>query len=199
MDRNANYQDTRERILSAGEALILARGFSAVGLSEILGKAEVPKGSFYHYFKSKEGFGVALLERYFQDYESRFATRNAARTCTGRDLVLGYFKVWLDNQTACGAHHSCLAVKLAAEVCDLSEAMREELSAGMNRIVGHFTSALRLGKTDGSIHEDIEPEQLAESLYAMWVGASVLARANGSNASLERAYAQTRQMLDGTK
>ncbi|MEN3364952.1 MAG: TetR/AcrR family transcriptional regulator, transcriptional repressor for nem operon [Burkholderiales bacterium] len=195
MERTHQYQDTRERILSVGEGLILARGFSAVGLSEILGKAEVPKGSFYHYFKSKEGFGVALLERYFQDYDARLSGLFAAKPQRGLEIVLGYFENWLETQTASGSNHSCLAVKLAAEVCDLSEPMRQELSAGMNRIVEHLAAAIRVARADGSLKQDVDAEQLAESLYAMWVGASLLARANGSNAPLERAYRQTEQML----
>jgi TetR/AcrR family transcriptional repressor of nem operon len=196
MERTHHYQDTRERILSVGEGLILARGFSAVGLSEILGKAEVPKGSFYHYFRSKEGFGVALLERYFQDYDARLSSLFAAEPRFGRQAVLAYFKNWLDTQGASGSHHSCLAVKLAAEVCDLSEPMREELSAGMNRIVAHLAGAIREAQADGSVKQEVDAEQLAESLYAMWVGASLLARANGANAPLERAYRQTEQMLE---
>jgi TetR/AcrR family transcriptional repressor of nem operon len=178
-----------------GEGLILARGFSAVGLSEILGKAEVPKGSFYHYFRSKEGFGVALLERYFQDYDARLSGLFAGEPRLGRQGVLEYFKNWLETQTASGSHHSCLAVKLAAEVCDLSEPMRQELSTGMNRIVAHLAAAIREAQADGSMKQDVDAEQLAESLYAMWVGASLLARANGSNAPLDRAYRQTEQML----
>jgi TetR/AcrR family transcriptional repressor of nem operon len=198
MERTHQYQDTRERILSVGEGLILARGFSAVGLSEILGKAEVPKGSFYHYFRSKEGFGVALLERYFQDYDARLSGLFAAEPRLGRQIVLEYFKNWLETQVASGSHHSCLAVKLAAEVCDLSEPMRVELSAGMNRIVAYLAAAIREAQADGSLKQQVDAEQLAESLYAMWVGASLLARANGSNAPLERAYRQTEQMMEVT-
>jgi TetR/AcrR family transcriptional repressor of nem operon len=195
MERTHHYLDTRERILSVGERLILARGFSAVGLSEILGKAEVPKGSFYHYFKSKEGFGVALLERYFQDYDARLSGLFATEPSDGRAVVLAYFKNWLDTQSASGSHHSCLAVKLAAEVCDLSELMRQELAGGMNRIVAHLAAAIRSAQADGSLRQ-VDAEQLAEALYAMWVGASLLARANGANTALERAYRQTEQMLD---
>jgi TetR/AcrR family transcriptional repressor of nem operon len=195
MERTHHYQDTRERILAVGEGLILARGFSAVGLSEILGKAEVPKGSFYHYFRSKEGFGVALLERYFQDYDARLSGLVAAEPRLGLQVVLDYFKNWLESQSASGSHHSCLAVKLAAEVCDLSEPMRQELSDGMNRIIAHLAGAIRAAQAGGLLRQ-LDAEQLAESLYAMWVGASLLARANGSNAALERAYRQTEQMLE---
>lgn len=189
------HQDTRERILSVGESLILARGFSAVGLSEMLGKANVPKGSFYHYFQSKEGFGVALLERYFQQYDARLSSLRVAPQRPGKQVVLDYFRSWLDTQDASGAHHCCLAVKLAAEVCDLSEPMRQELANGMNCIVGHLAEALRAAQSDGEL-QGTDALQLAESLYALWVGASLLARANGSNGALHRAYQQTEQMLE---
>ena len=66
--------DTREHILAVAEPMILGRGFTAVGLTELLTAAGVPKGSFYHYFRSKEHFGEALLERYFAGYASRMET-----------------------------------------------------------------------------------------------------------------------------
>ena len=62
--------DTREHLLATGERLCLQRGFTGMGLSELLKTAGVPKGSFYHYFRSKELFGVALLERYYEDYRN---------------------------------------------------------------------------------------------------------------------------------
>jgi TetR/AcrR family transcriptional repressor of nem operon len=57
--------DTREHLLATGETLSLRLGFTGMGLSELLATAGVPKGSFYHYFRSKEAFGEAMLQRYF--------------------------------------------------------------------------------------------------------------------------------------
>ena len=37
------------------------KGYSGVGLTEILTAAGVPKGSFYHYFASKDAFGEAMV------------------------------------------------------------------------------------------------------------------------------------------
>jgi AcrR family transcriptional regulator len=42
--------------------LLLRKGFTAVGLAEVLAAAQVSKGSFYHYFGSKEAFGEARLD-----------------------------------------------------------------------------------------------------------------------------------------
>jgi TetR/AcrR family transcriptional repressor of nem operon len=55
---------TRDKIIASGIRAILDKSFNAVGLNEILADADVPKGSFYHYFKSKEAFGVAVVERF---------------------------------------------------------------------------------------------------------------------------------------
>ena len=46
--------DKREKIIKISADLFHQYGYNSVGLSTILNKAEVPKGSFYHYFKSKE-------------------------------------------------------------------------------------------------------------------------------------------------
>ena len=57
---------TREKIIASGVQAIIGKSYNAVGLNEILTAAGVPKGSFYHFFKSKEDFGVAVVE-YFTD------------------------------------------------------------------------------------------------------------------------------------
>src|SRR5580698_11070677 len=58
---------TKERILDAAEEIMLQKSFHSVGLNEILASVKVPKGSFYHYFQSKEQFGVELLRHYVKE------------------------------------------------------------------------------------------------------------------------------------
>lgn len=55
---------TKERILEAAEVIMLTKSFHSVGLAEILAAVQVPKGSFYHHFSSKEQFGVELISHY---------------------------------------------------------------------------------------------------------------------------------------
>jgi AcrR family transcriptional regulator len=59
---NIRHDNTRQHILETGHRIIAGKGFASVGLNEILKSAGVPKGSFYHYFESKEQYGQALLE-----------------------------------------------------------------------------------------------------------------------------------------
>ncbi len=195
MDRTEHYQDTRERILAIGETLISGRGFSALGLSEILARAEVPKGSFYHYFQSKEGFGVALLIRYFDDYLMRASALLNNESIPVRARLLTYFGNWRQIATGNQCPNMCLAVKLAAEVADLSEPMRLELARGMQRITEKIAQTILLAQDKAQFPADIDAVQLAESLYGMWVGASLLTKVSRTMTPMDLAYKQTEQML----
>lgn len=197
MERSARYQDNREKILAVGESLILGRGFSALGLAELLGTAAVPKGSFYHYFQSKEGFGVALLERYFENYHARLRALFGDATMPARARLLAYFDGWRQMHAASRCHDTCLAVKLAAEVSDLSEPMREALVAGMDGVTGLMAGAILAAQQEGAVAPAHDPHELAEALYAMWLGAALRSKTKRNVDTLDIAYRQTTRMLGG--
>ena len=48
------FSETRDALLHSGVEILTEKGFSASGLDEILKRVNVPKGSFYHYFDSKD-------------------------------------------------------------------------------------------------------------------------------------------------
>lgn len=187
--------DTREHILQTAESLILGKGFAAVGLGPILSAAGVPKGSFYHWFPSKEAFGVALLERYFERYLESLDERFGSAAGTGRARVLGYFADWMDRQRDGGCAQQCLAVKLAAEVADLSEPMRQALEVGTRRITARIAGALQAASQDGSLPAGADPASLAVTLYTLWIGASVLTKAQRDATPFEAAWAHTLHLL----
>ncbi len=60
----SSQADTRDLLLQAGLEVLTEKGFSSTGIDGILKRVGVPKGSFYHYFSSKEDFGTQLIERY---------------------------------------------------------------------------------------------------------------------------------------
>lgn len=196
MSRATLYPDTREHILATGEALIQSRGFTALGLAELLNQAGVPKGSFYHYFASKEAFGVALLERYFDTYDAELSKLLAPSAATSsRALLLDYFAGWVAKAGSDGAKTHCLVVKLAGEVCDLSEPMRQTLAAGIGRITHRIAQCIRNAQEDGSLASVDNPEGLARTLYGAWIGCALLAKVSHDVAGLEVLLEQTATRL----
>lgn len=189
------HTDTREHILSTAEPLVLGKGFTALGLTELLSAAGVPKGSFYHYFRSKEQFGQALLERYFANYDARLASHFAAEPGRMRDRLLSYFAGWITQACQADSHGSCLAVKLAGEVCDLSEPMREALAVGMAQVCARLADAIARAAAEGSLAACADPAALADALYAMWLGAALRTKVMRDSSPLVRALADTEQRL----
>jgi TetR/AcrR family transcriptional repressor of nem operon len=187
--------DVRDNILAVGQRIMSGKGFSAVGLNEILTEAKVPKGSFYHYFNSKDAFGEALLSSYFEDYLADLDKVMNQPGLTMAQRLLNYFDMWRANQSFLDCQGKCLAVKLAAEVADLSEAMRAVLNQGTSAIIARMADAIERGAAEGSLSIDDSPKRIAESLYQLWLGASVMVKIVRGTEPFDSAMAVTRQML----
>lgn len=188
------FRDTREHLLATGEAVIRGKGFAAVGLAEILAEAGVPKGSFYHYFKSKEAFGADMLVRYFTRYGEQLERLLSRPGASARECLLDYYRRWASHEGG-NCQQACLAVKLSGEVSDLSEPMREALAAGMRRAEARLALAIRRGQDDGSLSVALDGDAVAAALYALWAGAELLAKVQRSSAPLQQALRQTEALL----
>ncbi|OLO07189.1 TetR family transcriptional regulator [Salinicola sp. MH3R3-1] len=196
MNSSLATRDVKTQILDIAQSTMGSRGFSAVGLNEILKAAQVPKGSFYHYFESKEAFGVALLERYFSRYlaelDELLATRDESSAVS---RLMRYWQRWVDTQTGHDLQSRCLVVKLGAEVSDLSDSMRQVLENGTDRIIERLTRELTRARQNGEITADDDDGELAASLYQMWLGASMLAKVTQDDRPLQSALSTTRRLL----
>lgn len=188
------HTDTRQHILCTGKQIIAAKGFSSVGLAELLQASEVPKGSFYHYFKSKELFGQALLEDYFTDYLAELDTLMQTPALSGRDRLLRYFEQWRTTQADDCDEQKCLVVKLSAEVSDLSEAMRLTLRDGTERVIARLAQCVADAVEDGSLAA-VEPLSTARTLYSLWLGANLLAKLHRNAEPLEQAWTASLHLL----
>lgn len=194
------YDTTKRHILDAGQKIIAVKGFSGVGLSEILSAAAIPKGSFYHYFGSKEQYGRALMEQYVEDYLQALdqvlqigARQPAAEPA--RERLLRYWDNWRETQAGSEAMDKCLVVKLSAEVADLSDDMRLVLCAGTQQVMARLADCIAEGIADGSLQVDLEPQKTAQMLYQLWLGASLLAKLQRDRSPLESAMEITLSVL----
>ncbi|WP_267419237.1 MULTISPECIES: TetR/AcrR family transcriptional regulator [unclassified Curtobacterium] len=187
--------DTRQHLLDTAQRLMARKGYTAVGLSEVLSEAGVPKGSFYHWFSSKEAFGEALMQHYFTDY-LRSMDRIASNTgATGAEQLQEYWQRFYDLQAFDDCQGKCLVVKLATEVSDLSEPMRRQLVDGTAGIIDHLERMITTGTRDGSVPVDEDPRALAQELYESWLGASTMAKIQRTPDALQRVLDRTSARL----
>ena len=109
--------------------------------------------------------------------------------------LLAFFSHWHATQSGNYPQARCLVVKLSAEVCDLSEAMRLVLKRGTARVIERLASCLAEGIATGDLTDCPDPAEVAQQLYQQWLGATLLARVQRSAAPLDQALAQTMRWL----
>ncbi len=194
MTEQTKSDQTRQRILTAGHALVAKQGFGAVGLAKVLSESGVPKGSFYYYFSSKETFGQALLQDYVDRYLARFDALIATDS-TAAEKLDAFWSAWLAQAGSEGIASQCLVVKLGAEVADLSDSMRETLNAGFTQLVDRIATLLEQGSVEGTVRKFPDTLVTAQMLYAKWLGAAILSKLSRSQSPLEQALAETTQQL----
>ncbi|ELB2199334.1 TetR/AcrR family transcriptional regulator [Vibrio parahaemolyticus] len=195
---NAKTNDTRQHILDVGYELIVTRGFTSVGLSELLKTAEVPKGSFYHYFKSKEQFGEAMIQDYFNKYFEQLTARFTSTELNGYQRLMSYFEEMVKvEDDVCNAN-KCLLVKLSAEVSDLSEPMRIALRRGADKTIQAMAECIDVGIQDGSIPNG-DSALLARQIYYLWNGASLLNKLYQDQEALTQSLTYTQHLLQNTR
>lgn len=187
--------DIKQHILNTGRGIILGKGFSAVGLNEILSTAQVPKGSFYHYFKSKEAFGEALVDSYMTDYLAQVNEWLQDDSVVASERLIRYWKSWMTPGDTGTAECNCLVVKLSGEVSDMSEAMRAALLRGTNLIIERLGHCIEEGRRDGSLATDLDARHTALTLYQLWLGAALLTKVRRERSALDAALQATLEWL----
>lgn len=166
----------RARLLRTGLAILTEKGFSAVGVEEILASADVPKGSFYHYFGSKEAFGLALidayaayfarkLDRWFDDAERAPLERLRNFIADARSGMARY-----------GYRRGCLVGNLGQEMGALPEPFRKRLAAVFRDWEMRTSRCLRLAQETGDIPKGIDCDSLAHFFWIGWEGAVLRAK-----------------------
>lgn len=162
-----------------------ALGFHGTTVDAILESAEVPKGSFYHHFGSKESFAQVVLEQYMQfqlDLIAKWAERDDLSTY---EQVEGYFDELVSGFVRSGYERACLAGKLSTELAASSGTFREQLNDGFARWKTAIVAMLSRGQDRGDIRKDRAADDLATTVLVLLQGGFVLALSDHDGGSLE--------------
>lgn len=163
---------TKERIFDAAEELMWTKSFHSVGLNEILTVVGVPKGSFYHYFESKEHFGVEMLKHYIaaatDEKEHALFSKESGKKPMPR--LLDFLETSIQKFEESGQKCPCLVLKLASEVTDLSEPMRQVLSDGLDNWLNLLAGIFDEAKMHGHISKKVNSRKEAELFRDLWAG-----------------------------
>jgi TetR/AcrR family transcriptional repressor of nem operon len=176
----------REKIIESGVDTAYRRGFATTGLREFAATAGVPQGSFTNHFRSKEVFGIVLLDRYFEQLQDivEKTLRDEARAPL--DRLRAYFETITARLRSVGWRHGCLIGNMSLEAADHGGPLRTRLVEVFAAWVEPFREAVLAGQAHGEVRADLDPGEIAEFLLAGWHGAMMRMKVERSPEPLER-------------
>lgn len=166
-------QTSKERILIAAEEIMLEKSFHSVGLKQILDAVKVPKGSFYHYFKSKEDFGVEMMKHYMEE-SAEIKRQMLLQNSEVPDPLKRLFTYLESGITIIQENPGkfpCLALKLASELTNFSKAMRTEFVRGFEEWIDIYQQNLNAAVEQKMLPETIDTRFEAQIIQDLFSGA----------------------------
>jgi TetR/AcrR family transcriptional repressor of nem operon len=170
------HEDTRELLLHCGMEVLSEQGFAATGIDGVLKRVSVPKGSFYHYFDSKEAFGRAVLQRYAAHFARKLDRLLLNETEPALQRVRHFVEDAKAGMTKYEFRRGCLVGNLGQEVVVLPEGFRSELENILLDWQRRLAACLREAAVQGQIDIDSDCDALAAYFWIGWEGAVLRAR-----------------------
>lgn len=176
--------DTKALLIKVGLETLTEFGFSATGLDTILKKAKVPKGSFYHYFKSKEAFGLALIDAYDEYFIAKLNYYLQQSDVPALERIVNFTQSAIAGMQKYDYKRGCLVGNLNQELNHLSDNFKIRLIRSYSSWQHHLKQCLDLAQQQHTINPAINTEQMSEYFWVGWEGAVMRAKLTQSSKPL---------------
>lgn len=175
---------SKEDIVRVGLDIVLSKGFNATGVETILKQANVPKGSFYNFFSSKEDFGLAIIDQFVADRVAILSPifndpslPPLKRVKTSFESIISIFE-----ENSC--YKGCLIGNLGLEMSDHSDRVRQRLEQYLQNWTISLSQLLLKAQDENTISAELNVEMLAENLVASFQGALLRSKVKKSSEPL---------------
>ena len=180
-----SYKMTKDKAIEVGLKLFLQKGYSNVGLAEILKTAGIPKGSFYHHFGSKEEFIQEVLEKYSNSGLANFKTillENKAKA--PKERIIQFYSERIEEIEADDFKNGCLLGDSCAQG-GLNDDSRNVIDQQLGKWQMVIELCLDEAKTLGQLNKSADTRMLASVLQNGWEGALLRMKSSKSRQPLD--------------
>ncbi|AEG02728.1 TetR/AcrR family transcriptional regulator [Methylomonas methanica] len=186
-------QIKKDKLLEQGVSLLLEKGYHATGLKEILDTVQIPKGSFYSYFNSKEQFAAEAVSHYIEPFILRLSAHLQNPALDGLSALKTYYAELITEVEQTGFKGGCLLGNLMGEVGDTSPLCQKSLLDAVGRYSDLQRIALERGQKQGKVRLDRSAKSMADLMLNSWQGALLRMKVEQS---VEPLKAVCRDLLD---
>lgn len=187
--------EKKEKLIASATSLVLGKGFASSSIDDICALAKVTKGSFYHYFKSKDEIGIAVLKAWGAYGLGLYADGTSAKTNDPFEQI----NLMIDVMIGFSLQPKpcvCAVGMISQEVSLHNEVLRIEcdhqLTAWTNMVELILSNARRTTKTT----QDYDPLKLAWFLNSIWQGSMLVAKAHNDPSLIQNNLEQARSYIN---
>lgn len=166
---------TKQRLLEAGLAMLLERGYHDLGIQPLLSATGIPKGSFYHHFKSKEDFALQVIDIYMEEVHQGLDICLGDESKPPLERVRAFFEASQEKYRREG-YLGCLLGGLGQELSGVSEVFRRKVDWCFSEIARRIAACLEQAHRRGELPAETNPRKLADLLVNCWEGAALRCR-----------------------
>ena len=177
--RKMRETNTRNALIQEGLRSFLAFGYDGVGIGPVLSAVNVPKGSFYHFFRSKEDFAVAVLEAYVARYASLRESLENDKTRPPLDRLRAHFDALEIELVADFPAGGCLYGVLSQTITTLGPVLRKRLQGSFRIWQESILSVLLQAQHLGDLDPAINAQEAAAFLIDAYEGALIRMKSDG--------------------
>lgn len=179
-------EQKREQILDQGVQLLMRNGYHGTGIKLLLDKVNVPKGSFYSYFESKEKFTAEAISHYIEPFISKLEHYLNESGLDGYSAINQYFADLMRTLDESDYEDGCLLGDLMGEIGSCSELCRFALKRAIERYCGLLEKGLTSAQQQGLVRSDISAATMASVIFDCWQGALLNMKVEQSTMPLQR-------------
>jgi TetR/AcrR family transcriptional regulator, transcriptional repressor for nem operon len=187
----SRHSTTRQRLIESALFLFWERGFAGTSMSDLLGRAEVNSGSFYHFFESKEALLKAVLEEYLGALNPQIVEPAYAQTDDPIGRIFAILAGYRLRILSTNCQYGCPLGRLALEIDPENRPAHALIADNFRGWVGAVRECLEQAKD--RLVPDTDLDALATFVLAVMEGGVMLSRSYGDVAPFDQAVSQLSQ------
>lgn len=167
-----------------GARLVHLKGYGATGIKEILDAVGVPKGSFYFYFKSKQDFGLQLIDHYSRNILRKLDAFTVRSDLSPMQRLTAFFDWFLSMNEKNQYRGGCPIGNLSQELADIDEVFQKRLHQVFEEMKDRISGLIVEAQSTGEVETSLDPHALGDLVFSTFQGALIQMKASADPSSL---------------
>jgi AcrR family transcriptional regulator len=187
-------KNTQLKIVEKAQQLIWQRGYEGTSLNDVVEKAGVSKGAFFHYYPNKQAISQKVIDKYAQEHLKAPLEKSLASAASVKEGLFNWVQGFFETYKEHGFRGGCLLGNMALELSDQNDAAREAIKAHFLDLENTLVSALKPLAEDGRLLT--EPRQFARLFLASLQGVTMMAKVHKDNIRASREFQSIAQLIE---